>query len=56
MAESPKHHGVHAGPSLGGWHLGTVPRALRLKGVLRYGSDRCNRWWINDQSKQFPSP
>jgi len=28
------------GPSLGGWHLGTVPRAPRPKGAPRYGGDR----------------
>jgi len=31
-----------AGPSLGGWHLGTVPNAPRPKGAPRYGGDRCN--------------
>jgi len=42
-------------PSLGVWHLGTVPRASRSKGAPRYGGDSCSRRWIDDQSSQFSS-
>jgi len=46
----------YPGSSLGGWHFGTVPRAPRSKGAPRYGSDRRNGWWMDDQSKLFSLP